>query len=93
MKSPVHPDIDMKQFTKFGITIDYCPKSGGVWLDKGELEKILERSKQENQTHDPSNVPFSQEKSKEYKLKDKHHYKKKKKKSFMDDLFDFDIFD
>jgi Zn-finger nucleic acid-binding protein len=27
-----------------GIEIDYCPKCRGVWLDKGELDKIIERS-------------------------------------------------
>ena len=27
-----------------GVEIDYCPKCRGVWLDKGELDKILERS-------------------------------------------------
>jgi Zn-finger nucleic acid-binding protein len=29
-----------------GIEIDYCPKCRGVWLDRGELDKILERSAQ-----------------------------------------------
>ncbi len=27
-----------------GIEIDYCPQCRGVWLDRGELDKILERS-------------------------------------------------
>jgi len=27
-----------------GVEIDYCPKCRGVWLDKGELDKIIERS-------------------------------------------------
>ena len=27
-----------------GIEIDYCPKCRGIWLDRGELEKILDRS-------------------------------------------------
>lgn len=31
----------MKQIQRFGIEIDVCPTSGGVWLDKGELEKLL----------------------------------------------------
>ena len=30
-----------------GVEIDYCPKCRGVWLDRGELDKILERSAQE----------------------------------------------
>lgn len=31
-----------------GIEIDYCPKCRGVWLDKGELDKIIERSVSSN---------------------------------------------
>jgi Zn-finger nucleic acid-binding protein len=27
-----------------GVEIDYCPKCRGVWLDRGELDKIIERS-------------------------------------------------
>lgn len=30
-----------------GIEIDYCPKCRGVWLDRGELDKIIERSERE----------------------------------------------
>lgn len=31
----------MKQISRFGIEIDVCPTTGGVWLDKGELEKLM----------------------------------------------------
>jgi Zn-finger nucleic acid-binding protein len=27
-----------------GVTVDKCPKSGGIWLDAGELEEILKRA-------------------------------------------------
>jgi len=27
-----------------GVEIDYCPKCRGIWLDRGELDKIIERS-------------------------------------------------
>lgn len=33
-----------------GIEIDYCPDCRGVWLDRGELDKIIERSNQEIQS-------------------------------------------
>ena len=29
---------------RHGVEIDYCPKCRGVWLDRGELDKIIERS-------------------------------------------------
>ncbi|MBW3012294.1 zf-TFIIB domain-containing protein, partial [Candidatus Woesearchaeota archaeon] len=32
----------MKQATREDVTIDYCKKCGGLWLDKGEMEKIIE---------------------------------------------------
>jgi uncharacterized protein len=71
-----------------GVEIDYCPKCRGIWLDRGELEKIMERagehySKRENYESD----------FKKYHYDDSDYYKKhhhRKKKSFLSDLFDFD---
>lgn len=31
----------MKQINRYGIEIDVCPTTGGIWLDKGELEKLM----------------------------------------------------
>lgn len=31
----------MRQINRYGIEIDVCPTSGGIWLDKGELEKLM----------------------------------------------------
>lgn len=31
----------MKQISRHGIEIDVCQTSGGIWLDKGELEKLM----------------------------------------------------
>jgi Zn-finger nucleic acid-binding protein len=43
MKCPVdHADLVMSE--RQGIEIDYCPRCRGVWLDRGELDKIIERS-------------------------------------------------
>jgi Zn-finger nucleic acid-binding protein len=67
-----------------GIEIDYCPNCRGVWLDRGELDKIIERSSQY--------VPNAQQETyreKDYRGGDDYRYKKKKKESFLDDLFDF----
>ena len=73
------------------IEIDYCPSCRGVWLDKGELDKMLEYAaqntgyRQPEQPHDPDPRHYDQ----------KHKYpqgqqKPYKKKSFLGDLFDFD---
>lgn len=31
----------MRQIRRYGVELDVCPTSGGVWLDKGELEKLI----------------------------------------------------
>lgn len=38
--------IDLHMSDRQGIEIDYCPRCRGVWLDRGELDKIVERSTQ-----------------------------------------------
>lgn len=60
-----------------GVEIDYCPKCRGVWLDRGELDKIIERS-----------VPSAP--AQDYRS-DTHSGRshKKKRESFLGDLFDF----
>ena len=44
LKSPVSGE-PMIQETAYGVVIERCPTSGGIWLDKGELEKIIEQAK------------------------------------------------
>ena len=43
MKCPVCSNVDLLMSERQGIEIDYCPTCRGVWLDRGELDKILER--------------------------------------------------
>ena len=73
-----------------GVEIDYCPDCRGVWLDRGELDKIIERS---SQFEAPKNSGYDKPYKEEYRNKDEHynneHYKKKKRDSFLGDLFDF----
>ena len=51
-----------------GIEIDYCPKCRGVWLDRGELDKIIERADNEVQPRQPSKSRESQPKKKKNML-------------------------
>ena len=44
MKCPVC-DVDLLLAERQGVEIDYCPKCRGVWLDRGELDNLIERSK------------------------------------------------
>jgi len=83
MKCPICT-IDLVMSEKKGIEIDYCPKCRGVWLDRGELDKIIEKSL-EIQTHDSyekRNVMSRQDQ------KAQDYYRKPRRKSFLEELFD-----
>jgi hypothetical protein len=43
MKCPICT-VDLVMTDRQGVEIDYCPKCRGVWLDRGEIDKIIERS-------------------------------------------------
>jgi len=44
MKCPHCPDSTLVMSERQGVEIDYCPSCRGVWLDRGELDKLIERS-------------------------------------------------
>ncbi len=84
-----------------GVEIDYCPKCRGVWLDKGELDKIIEKSASleqqqpsDDRRYEQPNKPYPTQGYDPYYDKDRYkhdpYYKHKKKKGFLGDLFDFD---
>ncbi len=81
-----------------GIEIDYCPQCRGVWLDRGELDKIIERSASESmpqqKNRDDNNMDDRYEGKEKYYNKDNQfekdkYYNQKKRKSFLGDIFDF----
>lgn len=101
MNCPVCPNTSLVMAERQGIEIDYCPSCRGVWLDRGELDKIIERSAQQEAPAPPPRQqrhrqPQPQQQYGHYA--DKYHYKQghgyvhshhyKKKKSFLEELFD-----
>ena len=46
MSSPIDGS-PMREIERYGVKMDICPTSGGIWLDKGELEKIIMMIRQE----------------------------------------------
>jgi hypothetical protein len=46
MLCPVCKTVELVMSDRQGIEIDYCPTCRGVWLDRGELDKLIERSGQ-----------------------------------------------
>ncbi|HYQ90537.1 MAG TPA: zf-TFIIB domain-containing protein [Candidatus Competibacteraceae bacterium] len=98
MKCPVCADMNLVMSERQGIEIDYCPQCRGVWLDRGELDKLIERTL----TAMPAGVPpreapvapspappgYSPEPRRAYP--EEPSYRHQKKRGFLGDLFDFD---
>ncbi|MBT0663567.1 zf-TFIIB domain-containing protein [Geobacter pelophilus] len=94
MKCPICTGIDLKIAERQGVEIDFCPECRGVWLDRGELDKIIERSTTQTPTHtqlEPQKY-YSGDIQQQYgKHHDDHgygHNGQYKKKSWLSDLFD-----
>jgi Zn-finger nucleic acid-binding protein len=86
MKCPTCDDVELKMTDRQGIEIDYCPTCRGVWLDRGELDKIIERSVSDMGTRGPDRRDRDDDRE-DY---DRGSYKKSKRRGFFGDLFDFD---
>jgi uncharacterized protein len=96
-------DITLNITDRQGIEIDYCPSCRGIWLDRGELDKIIERN---TEAYAPPPIRDERDDRRrddrdDYRKHDRddhrEHYGKHgdsryphKKKSFLSDLFDFD---
>jgi len=77
-----------------GIEIDYCPRCRGVWLDRGELDKIIDRSlafsSRENRRRDEDD-DFDPRRRWEDNDRDRGYDPKRRRRgSFLSDIFDFD---
>ena len=82
-----------------GIEIDYCPTCRGVWLDRGELDKIIERNAEASapppQAQQPQHAPPPQQQQapwgqqQPYRGDDRYGQKPhKRRKGFLEELFD-----
>lgn len=81
MKCPVCKDVTLLMSEKKGIEIDYCPECRGIWLDRGELEKLIEK---EEKTYKDSYDEYER-KNKDYK---KTNPKRRKRESFLGEVFE-----
>ncbi len=73
-----------------GIEIDYCPQCRGVWLDRGELDKLIARGDDDDDRDDR----YERRPEREYDRDDRRGYlgdrPPRKKKKFLSEMFDFD---
>jgi len=93
MKCPVD-GTELLMSDRQGVEIDYCPTCRGVWLDRGELDKIIERSataapsapRPAHERHAADNRSVQQP---GYDGEQQYGKPYKKRRSFLDDIFDF----
>lgn len=71
-----------------GIEIDHCPTCRGVWLDRGELDKIIERSAAPAPAPTPMSQPAYRGGDDRHYQGDRHYRPQKRRKSFLEELFD-----
>jgi Zn-finger nucleic acid-binding protein len=97
MKCPVCPETSLVMSSRQNIEIDYCPQCRGVWLDRGELDKLVERSVQETGVAQaaapaappPQGRPYRDDDHGRYHGgHDRGHDRGYRKKSFWHEIFD-----
>ena len=95
MKCPVC-NSNLIKMDRQGVEIDFCPQYCGVWLDRGELEKIIERSIVEQRPFvqrrdDDDDRDHKGDRDRQFiGERDDDHRHKPRRKSFLDEIFDFD---
>lgn len=82
-------DVPMREVSRRGVLIDVCPECRGVWLDRGELNKLLETADHWEESHLPRGEPPAPEPRHGWPEKSHPH----RHKSFWHELFDFELFD
>lgn len=85
MKCPVCREPDLVMADRQGIEIDYCPQCRGVWLDRGELDKIVERSEASAPRESFGRESFGREHRDEYE----GGKPRRKRGGLLGELFDF----
>lgn len=100
MKCPTCTSVELVMSERSGIEIDYCPTCRGVWLDRGELDKLIDRAASQPSAPAPMPPPLQQQQQ-QYPPQQRHghgspddsHYgytghQGKRKKSWFSEIFD-----
>jgi Zn-finger nucleic acid-binding protein len=89
LKCPVCPEATLVMSDRQGVEIDYCPQCRGVWLDRGELDKLLERSAVQEQQAAPAR-PADPRRRPDFVDSDHGHRGSSayRRKSWLSDIFD-----
>lgn len=99
MQCPVCDQVKLREVEREGVMIDVCPSCKGVWLDRGELEKLIQDSREFRHEYDHSRSYDDryEERSERRRYDESRHikydkYGRPKKKRRMFDIFE-DLFD
>lgn len=95
MKCPICNSIDLIIAERQGVEIDYCPQCRGIWLDRGEIDKIIERSNaptasrsQPEQNNFYAGHRYPSQETRHHDGHDNVHNGQRHKKSWVSELFD-----
>ena len=93
MKCPTCNTPDLLMTERLGIEIDYCPQCRGVWLDRGELDKLLERAATASAppaapSYAPASPNRKQPDFEDSDYRDGRRHQRSHKKSWLSDIFD-----
>lgn len=91
MNCPACKDVNLVMTERQGIEIDYCPQCRGVWLDRGELDRLIERASERMPREAGGKRDEGYERTCDQRREDHNReYGRKRRRSFLGDLFDFD---
>jgi Zn-finger nucleic acid-binding protein len=84
--------IELKMADRQGVEIDYCPRCRGVWLDRGELDKLIERLTSASLEGRKNAYEHDEPRDRRWDddADERDMYKSRRRKSFLGELFDFD---
>lgn len=96
MQCPVCPETTLLMSHREGVEIDYCPKCRGVWLDRGELDKLIQlsagaevpRAQPQPPQADPYRAPQHRRDFDDSDFGKRQHGGHYRKKSWLSDIFD-----
>jgi uncharacterized protein len=92
MKCPNCPDVRLAISARQGVELDYCPQCRGVWLDRGELDKLLELEAQSQigvaRRHDHSYEGERGAPRSSHDYGQRHGGPERRRKSWLEEIFD-----
>lgn len=88
MKCPTCTDSTLVMSDRQGVEIDYCPACRGIWLDRGELDKLLERSATASTPQAATPQIRKQPDFEDSDFRGGQRYGQHRKKSWLNDIFD-----